>query len=399
MGVSQVDEKTSAYKPLANPGFLDGPFRRSSQQTPRLLTPGPMALSDVVKQAMLKDLGSRGSEFIQLTEDVCSMLVEIAHGVGAHEPVLIQGSGTFAVEASIGTFCRKSGRVLVIVNGIYGERAVSILKRHGIPHKTVVFAANTRPDLGVIRQKLQTSPDVTHMFVVCCETTTGILNPLAELCALARNHGVTTIVDAMSSFGGHRIDVIRDHVDILISSGNKCVEAPPGIAFVIARRSLLEQAGGNNRSYCLDLHDQWVGFQRTGEWRSTPPTHVLQALHTALRTLRFETVAARRKRYERIRDRITSGMVALGFVPVVAHKDRSAVCIALTHPDWRGREEQEFARYCDALHAAGLHIYAKMHAQTASFRIGCIGRIQDHWIDDLLQVSKRHMAIEEADRL
>jgi len=395
MRVFQTDSHRLAAGPVNQATISQAAPVGNDLTLPRLLTPGPMALSDTVKFPMLTDLGSRGAEIRRLTAEVRSMLAAIANGGDSHETVLVQGSGTFAIEAAIGTFCRISSRVLVIVNGIYGLRAVRILRLLGIPCETITCAANICPDIEAIAERLRSGSEFTHMFFVHCETTTGILNPLKSLCALARMHGVTTIVDAMSSYGGHPIDMQRDHIDVLVSSGNKCVESPPGIAFVIAPRELLEGAEGNNRSFCLDLHDQWRGFDRDGEWRCTPPTHILQALHAALLRLHEETIQGRLRRYERVRERVTSGLTALGFVPVVKKQHRAIACIAFSHPEWRGHEAEAFARYCDALQSEKLHIYTKLHQPTSSFRVGCMGAIKDHWIDALIEVTADHMKFTE----
>ncbi len=361
------------------------------QPPPRLLTPGPMALDRDVKMRMLTDLGSRGNEIIKITADVRRMLTDLANGLGTHETVLLQGSGTFAVEAALGTFCNPQSRVLAVVNGIYGERAVQILQCHKVFCEAIRCDADRQPDIDAIAHRLRETGDFTHLFFVHCETTTGIMNPLDALCELARSHGLLTIVDAMSAFGGTRIDLHRVPIDVLVASGNKCVEAPPGIAFAIVERSLLERSHSNSTSFCLDLHDQWLSFDRTGEWRSTPPTHVLQALHAALQGLCTEGVPARQRRYERLRDRVITGLQPLTFEPVVAPQYRAPVCVALRCPAWRGRASAAFQQFNSTLISAGLRIYSKMHAPTSSFRIGCIGAIQDNWVDELIAAARRHM--------
>lgn len=356
---------------------------------PVLLTPGPLALSAEVKEEMLVDLGSRSARMREITARIRSSLLRLTGAEETHEAVPIQGSGSFATEAVLSTFVSPSDVVLVVVSGVYGERIVQILERRGIRHRILACDPISLPDPTAIAEILSSDTAITHLCIVQCETTTGLLLSVEKYSCVARAHGVITIVDAMSAFGAVPIDARRDGFDVLIGSGNKCVEAPPGVAFALVQRGLLTRKTARSNSFCLDLYEQWSTLEQSGEWRSTPPTHVLQALRAALESLEVETVAGRAARYAAIRDQVVDGMSRLGFVPLLPAPLRSPVCVAFTCPDWAGREARAFEVFYRYLDEAGIEIYSKLHLPTRSFRIGCIGRIEPHWIELFLDRVER----------
>jgi 2-aminoethylphosphonate-pyruvate transaminase len=353
----------------------------------RLLTPGPLALAPEVKAAMLTDLGSRDYAFREVTRDIRRMILALSGADRHHSVIPVQGSGTFAIEAVITTFIKPTDKVLVCVNGIYGELAAKILSCHGLRHATLTRPITEAISAADVEHHLSSDPSFTHLYFAHCETTSGVLNPLPELVELARRHGMVSIIDAMSSFGAVDIDARRTPFDILVSSGNKCLEAPPGIAFAVVRKSLLTSDNTVSRTYVLDLLDQWRMFELTGEWRSTPPTHVAQALRASLMALTEESVAGRRVRYSGICARLVTGLRSLQIYPILPPELQSPICLAV-----RSRHipnAQIFAQYYQHLRAAGLLIYARFHEETRSFRIGCIGQIQPEWVDDFIRATAR----------
>src|SRR3954470_23412940 len=355
---------------------------------PRLLTPGPLALTAEVKASMQSDLGSRDMTFRQITHEIRTWIQEIAGAGPEYSVVPVQGSGTFAIEGVLTTFIKDSDKVLVCANGIYGETAAKILQRHMIPHQVLCWPINRTVDVAEVDATLQANPDITHLYFVHCETTSGIENPMRDLLALARRRGVVGIVDAMSSFGALEINARAQPFDILIASGNKCLEAPPGIAFAIVKRALLTPQNTVVRTYTLDLYDQWRQFEDSGEWRSTPPTHVAQALRAALVDLRQETVAGRRARYTAVRDRYVAGFEPIGIRPILPPAVQSPICVAF-RSDRLVPNAEAFAAYYKHLRDVGLLIYARFHQESRSFRIGCIGRIESAWIDELIDATRR----------
>ena len=224
---------------------------------PILLTPGPLTTSAQTKSAMLLDWGSWDGAFNDLTASVCRDLVAIVHAQEDHACVPLQGSGTFAVEAALGTLVPRNGKVLVPDNGSYCKRIVRILGYLGREAVILPHAEQERADPARIDAALAADPAITHVAQVHCETGTGILNPLPEIAAVVANHRRGLIIDAMSSYGALPIDARNMRFDALIAASGKCLEGVPGMGFVIARRAALERSAGNSSSLAMDLLDQW----------------------------------------------------------------------------------------------------------------------------------------------
>jgi 2-aminoethylphosphonate-pyruvate transaminase len=295
--------------------------------------------------------------------------------------VLMPGSGTFAVEAMLGTFVPPGGRALIVENGAYGQRMVEIARVLGIPSATINSSPTEPISADAVARTLASDSGITHVAFVHCETTTGVLNPLGSVARVAREAGCSVLVDAMSSFGALPIDVDAARVDVLVSSANKCLEGVPGVAFAIARESELRSAAAP-RSVSLDLAAQWRGFQQDGQFRFTPPTHVILALEQALTELDREGgIAGRAARYRANHERLVAGMRALGFQTVVDGKHQSDVITAFYYPDDPSFSFEEFyAR----LRERNFVIYPGKLTDARCFRIGTIGRLYPEDIDALL---------------
>lgn len=340
---------------------------------PLLLTPGPLTTAPAVREAMLRDWGSRDPAFIALTRRVRERLVALAGGEATHTAVPIQGSGTFAVEAMIGTFMPPDGKVLVLVNGAYGRRILRICACHG--HAAAVLETpEDRPVASdAIAAALAADDAVTHVALVHCETTTGVLNPLAQIAAVVAGAGRRLLVDSMSAFGALPIDARTTPFDALAASANKCLEGAPGLAFVICRTEALARCRGRSASLSLDLHDQWQALEATGQWRFTPPTHVLAALDRALEALAAEGgVAGRGARYRANCRLLVDGMRRLGFEPLLADDVQAPVIVTFRMP---ADPRFAFDAFYNGLRALGYVIYPGKLASAESFRIGCIGSI------------------------
>jgi 2-aminoethylphosphonate-pyruvate transaminase len=333
---------------------------------------------------MLRDIGSRDDALIALLRDIRVKLLTLA-GVtreDGFEAILMQGSGTFGVESVISSVIPSQGGLMVLSNGAYSERIAhiaSVLKIRTIVQRC---SENQTPDLDQLRNTLQSHPDITHVAVAHCETTTGILNPILEIGAIVRELRRSVIVDAMSSFGGVPIDQKRTEVDYLISSPNKCIEGVPGFAFVIARREPLLASEGCARSLSLDLLGQLKGFEENEQFRFTPPTQVLLAFDQALRELAQEGgVEGRATRYRRNHELLARGMHRLGFRPFLNPSQQSYIVTAFLYPD---AADFSFAEFAQRLRDKGMIIYPGKISQANSFRIGCIGRLFESDIRALL---------------
>lgn len=350
----------------------------------RLFTPGPLTTSEGVKAAMLRDLGSRDGEFIALVGDIRRQLLALA-GVAdqPYEAVLMQGSGTFGLEAVISSITPPNGRWLIIVNGAYGRRLVQIAERYGINTLPLTFPENRPPDLAQIEAVLHANSDLTHLALVHCETTTGLINPLSAVGQLARQHNLCYVVDAMSSFGGIPLDMAAAHIDYLISSANKCIEGVPGFSFILAQRDSLLATEGYARTVSLDLLAQWRGLERDGQFRFTPPTHALLAFHQALRELADEGgVAGRAARYRRNYETLITGMRQLGFREYLSPADQGAIITSFYYPDHPRFQFDDFYR---RLNERGFVIYPGKVSDADCFRIGTIGRLTPQDVTALLE--------------
>jgi 2-aminoethylphosphonate-pyruvate transaminase len=306
-----------------------------------------------------------------------------------YEVILMQGSGTFGVESVIGSVIPSNGKLLVIANGAYGERIAQMAACLKIQHHILRFPEDAPADAATIDQALADDPSLTHLALVHCETTTGLLNPVEEIgrCALRRER--VFMVDAMSSFGALPIDLKGAGVAYLISSPNKCLEGVPGFSFVFAQKANLLATAGWARSLSLDLLAQWQGFEKNGQFRFTPPTHSILAFAEALRELEQEGgVPARRRRYEANHRRLLDGMGAMGFRPFLSPAALSCIITAFHCPQ---DVRFEFTKFYRGLSDRGFIIYPGKLTQADTFRIGTIGRIFDSDIARLLGAVKESL--------
>ncbi len=349
-----------------------------------LFTPGPLTTSRTVKQAMLRDLGSRDFEFIQTIREIRDELLTLA-GVpdGDYDAIPMQGSGTFAIEAVVSSAIPPDGKLLVIVNGAYGHRIAKIASVLGIDCTVLDGPEDDLPDLDRIEQALQADATITHVAVVSCETTTGIMNPVEAIGAIVKRAGRAYFVDAMSSFGAVPINVADCGVDYLVSSANKCIEGVPGFAFVIARRETLLATEGYARSLSLDLLAQWRGLESNGQFRFTPPTHAIVAFRQALRELQEEGgVEARGARYRANYDTLVAGMRAMGFTEYLKPELQGYIITSFRYP---ADPSFSFETFYQRLNDKGYVIYPGKVSDADCFRIGSIGRLFPADVRDLLR--------------
>lgn len=340
-----------------------------------LFTPGPLTTSLSVKREMLHDAGSWHYEFNARVQWVRDRLLTVA-GVSREtgwECVLLQGSGTFGVEATLATCVPPEGKVLVLANGAYGERMVLMLQHARIRHDVLRVSEDTPYDVAALDRRLAEHPEVTHVAAVHCETTTGILNPIDEIARVVRRHGRCTIIDAMSSFGALPIDLEGSGIDWLVSSPNKCLEGVPGFSYVIGRRTQFFATEGWARSLSLDLLGQLKGFEKNGQFRYTPPTHALLALEQALREYEQEGgLAGRAARYRQNHQTLMDGMRGLGFRSYLRPEVQSFIITSFHFPRHPQFTFEDFYR---RLSDKGFIIYPGKISQVDLFRIGSIGRI------------------------
>ena len=353
-----------------------------------LFTPGPLTTSNTVKEAMLRDLGSLDRDFLASARNIRTRLLELGrYPRDTYECILMQGSGTFVVESVISSAVPEDGKLLVLVNGAYGRRMAQIARVHGIALDVLEVAENKKFTADLVRAHIASVANLTHVAVVHCETTSGMLNQVEEIGHVVHDSGASYIVDAMSSFGAVPIDMAGAHIDFLISSANKCIEGVPGFGFVLANRRALESAKGRARTLSLDLYDQWAGMEADGHFRFTPPIHTILAFEQALNELDEEGgVPARGERYRQNHIALCRGMKALGFEIYLAEEDQSFIITSFYYPS---NPAFRFDEFYERLWHLGFAIYPGKLSRDSCFRIGTIGRITPAEIEALLNTIPR----------
>ena len=340
---------------------------------PILLTPGPLTTSARTRQAMMADWGSWDDRFNTLTAGVCEQLLAILNGADSHHCVPLQGSGTFAVEAAIGTLVPRNGKVLVLINGAYGKRLANICEVLGRAFSTFETAEDAPTTAADVDRLLRTDKAITHVALIHCETSTGILNPLHEIAQVVKHHGKRLIIDAMSSFGALPIDAHTVPFDALIAASGKCLEGVPGMGFVFANKQALAGAQGNCHSLAMDLFDQHRYMAKTGQWRFTPPTHVVAALHEALLQYQEEGgLPARHQRYVNNCQALLDGMAELGLRSFLPAATQAPIIVTFHAPH---DPRYQFKDFYERVKAKGFILYPGKLTEVETFRVGCIGHV------------------------
>ncbi|WP_425260669.1 2-aminoethylphosphonate--pyruvate transaminase [Rubrivivax sp. RP6-9] len=338
-----------------------------------LLTPGPLTTTLRTKLAMLHDWGSWDADFNAVTAGVRRRLLDIVHGHDTHVVVPLQGSGTFSVEAAVATVVPRDGHVLVLDNGAYCKRAARLTELMGRRVSVMSFAEDEPVSAAALDARLKAVASITHVVMIHCETGAGVLNPLAEVAAVCERHGRGLIVDAMSSFAALPIDARSMRFDALVAASGKCLEGVPGMGFVFLRKAVLDACAGNSQSLAMDLHDQHAYMEKTGQWRFTPPTHVVVALAEAI--TQFEEEGGQPARLARYTDNcrtLVDGMSALGLQPFLAPQHQAPIIVTFHAP---AHPAYDFKRFYAEAKQRGFMLYPGKLTTVETFRVGCIGAI------------------------
>lgn len=352
-----------------------------------LLTPGPLTTSKQVKEAMNFDYCTWDDDYKRITQSFRQSLLNLAQvNKEEYTAVPIQGSGTYGVESVISSTISGNEKLLIGINGAYGQRISEMADVYGIDHVDLVVDEREPITLELVTEYLDKNPDITHFAMIHCETTTGILNPIEDIIPYVSRRGIIIIVDAMSSFGGIPINVQENQIDYLISSSNKCIQGVPGFSFVIAKKDILEATKGLARTLSLDLYGQYYEMEHNdGKWRFTSPTHVVHAFYEALKELDEEGgVKARHQRYSNSQKHLAKGMEELGFKVLINEKYQSPIITSFIYPE----EDFDFNIFYQELKKQGFVIYPGKISQVPTFRIGNIGEVYIEDITKLLSVIK-----------
>ncbi|CAD0186971.1 2-aminoethylphosphonate--pyruvate transaminase [Ruegeria sp. THAF57] len=358
---------------------------------PFLLTPGPLTTSYAVKQAMLRDWGSWDDDFRAMTRDMRTRLLALlGEGGDAYDCVPMQGSGSFSVEAMLASFIPRESKTLVLANGAYGQRSAQTLEYLGRDHLVLDKGDYLPPRGSEVAEILANDPAITHVVAIHCETSSGILNPVEEISEAVYAAGRKLLIDSMSAFGAIELKPSEIRYEAMVSSANKCIEGVPGFGFIIARKDELKAAKGNSHSLSLDVHAQWAHMEKTGQWRFTPPTHVVAAFLEALRAHEAEGgVAGRGARYANNRDVIVAGMRELGFETLLQNRWLSPIIVTFFCP---ADEKFVFSRFYDLMKDKGFIIYPGKLTVVDSFRVGCIGQMDEHVMRQVVAAAKETLA-------
>lgn len=364
---------TANLKLATDESAYDNDAMLSPTGDPWLLTPGPLTTSPSVKEAMLHDFGSRDLNFIAVNKRIRERLVELIDGEGEYTCVPLQGSGTFSVEAMIGNFVPADGKLLILINGAYGKRIAKICEYYGRNHVIEEWLEDQPVDPDVVDQRLSEDPAITHVAIIHCETTSGILNPVAEVSKVVAGHGRSLLIDSMSAFGAIPVSAREVTFDAVVASSNKCLEGSPGMGFCLARKTALEKTRGNSPSLSLDLYDQWTAMEKNAQWRFTPPTHCILAFDQAIKEYDAEGgLEGRNRRYRENCGILVSGMRELGFKTLLPDELQAPIIVTFHRPS---DPAFNFDVFYNSLRRKGFVIYPGKLTVADSFRIGCIGRL------------------------
>lgn len=361
----------------------------NTQRPYLLLTPGPLTTSNRVKEAMLQDWCTWDKDYNeQIVEVIRQELLKVAKvSPMNYTTVLLQGSGTYAVESAVMCSITPKDKLLVVANGAYGDRIAEIATYHKLSHTLVALSETEVATPEMVEAQIEKDPQITHVMVVHCETTTGILNPIEQIATVAKKAGKYFMVDAMSSFGGIPIEIEGLGIDLLISSANKCIQGVPGFGFVILTNQMIERAKGNSSSLSLDMYAQWEAMEKgKGKWRFTSPTHVVRAFAEALKELAEEGgVEARYKRYAQCQKTLVEGMERAGFKALLPKELQSPIITSFLYPS----SDFDFTEFYYKLKERGFVIYPGKISKHDTFRIGNIGDLSNqNFIDLVDQIAK-----------
>ncbi len=357
----------------------------------KLLTPGPLTTSETVKKEMLVDHCTWDNDYKKITQEIRKELLEIAHvSEEEYTSVLMQGSGSFGVESTITSSVGKDDKLLVVANGSYGERIIQTIKQAKKNYAIYNCHYDERPDANEIAKILEEDRAITHVAMVHCETTSGILNDLESVGKVVKEAGCTYIVDAMSSFGGIDIDVKALNIDFIISSANKCIQGVPGFSFVVCKRDALAKCEGKSTSLSLDLYDQWKEMEVDGKWRFTSPTHVVLAFAQALKELKEEGgVTAREARYRNNNKVLIDRLADMGIQSYIQRVHQSPIITTFFYPE---NEQFSFAEMYRFIKERGYAIYPGKVTNADTFRIGNIGEIYEEDMTKLCDIFAEYFA-------
>lgn len=346
-----------------------------SADNPLMLTPGPVSVSDTTRAVMMRDYATGDVEATRDLTFAREYMVGLVGGQGSYTAIPLPGSATYANEAVIASLVPPGGKLLVHTNGVYGDRLIEICVSLGTPHVVLRTQPFVPPTAAQFEALLVADPAITQVMVVHCETSVGVLNPVAEIAEVCKRHSKGLLIDAVASFGAFALDAKALRFDAVVVSSNKCLQGVPGIGWAVVQKQALENARGQVKGLSLNLWDQNQHMDRLGTFRFTPPTHVLAAFAQALREHEAEGgVEARQARYRASWRRLVDGMRQMGFRTVVPDEFASPIVATFHNPE---DPAFSFQKLFEGMKARGFVIFPGRLALADTFRIGCMGNVTE----------------------
>lgn len=358
------------------------------------MNPGPATTTDSVKYAqVVPDICPREKEFSDIMRQLGKNLVEIVHGdMQEYASVLFCGSGTICMDVCINSLLPENGKILIIDNGAYSQRAVEICEYYGLPHMDLKFPSDQLPELPVIERVLQEDDSIAVVYATYHETGTGLLNPIRKIGELAHKYGAVFTVDTTSAYAMIPIHIREDNIDFCMASAQKGLMAMTGLSFVIGKRKLIEQSGNYpGRSYYCNLYLQYRHFEQTGEMHFTPPVQTVYAAVQAVREYFQEGEQNRWARHNRVFAAIQKGLDELGFKDAIRRELQAGLVISVRYPD---DENWDFSAVHDYCYQKGFTIYPGKIAESDTFRLCAFGAIDENDIEAFFVVFKEALAMQ-----
>ena len=341
-----------------------------------LLNPGPVNVSERVRQALLRpDVCHRESEFSELLHRIQAKLLKlfVPRAEADYAAVVLTGSGTAAVESAVMSALPDGKRMLVLNNGVYGERISQMVGLAGLGVSELKYEWTARPDPERLRLALREHPEAHAVGMVHHETTTGLINPVKEIADVISTQNRVLILDAVSALAGEQLDIVGSRIYMVAGTAGKCIQGFPGLSFVLVRKEFLERMHSYPRR-SIYLHiTQYVDDEGRGKIPFTPAVQVYYAFDEALNELMEEGVAKRIQRYKKSATLIRDRMAKLGVKPVLTPDKQSNTITAYHLP-----EGVTYQSLHDRLKEQGYVIYAGQgQLESKIFRVANMGALTE----------------------
>lgn len=353
-----------------------------------LLNPGPATTTDTVKYAqVISDVCHREQYFLDVLKSVHDDLKKGCNADENYETVLFSGSGTIVMDAVLSSFVEKNGAVLIVNNGMYGQRAVEVCKYYGINYVELAYANNQLPNLQELEDALKNNDNISMVYVTHHETSTGLMNPIREISKITKKYNKIYVVDSISSYLMVPLDIKKDNIDVLLSSSQKGTMSTPGVAFIITTKDLiLKSKDFPKRSYYSNIYRQQEFYNKHGQMEFTPPIQTLYALRQSLDEIFAEGIENKYKRHKKAYETMDKGLRELGFKYYIPKEAESGLLLPVLFPN---DSNWSFVKLVNLVREEGFVIYPGQISGLPAFRLSIFGAIDATDITRFLEVLKK----------